>query len=121
MSKKFRFRGCFEKQYGKRAQELLKSASQHLYQIDWSLGAKLCSKKSLLLTWQILGLLVNTLGTDEKYRVLNRYNLTISTQMQLAQNKKKFSGFFAAFLLNSKYFEKKDEPNRFSKLGTPKS
>ena len=41
--------------------------------------------------------------------------------MQLAQNKKKFSEFFAAFLLNSKYFEKKDEPNRFSKLGTPKS
>ena len=33
MSKKYRFRGPLNKEYGKRAQALLKSASQHLYQI----------------------------------------------------------------------------------------
>ena len=33
MSKKSRFREPFDKQHGKRAQALLKSASQHLYHI----------------------------------------------------------------------------------------
>ena len=110
MSKKSRFRGCFEKQYGKRAQILLRSPSQHLYYIHWSLARKLCSKKSLLLTCQILGLLVNTLAADEKYPVLNRDNLTIPIQMQLSQKQKTFSQFFAAFLkssINFKYFVKK--------------
>ena len=113
MSKKSRFRGCFEKQYGKRAQILLRSPSQHLYYIHWSLARKLCSKKSLLLTCQILGLLVNTLATDEKYPVLNRDNLTIPIQMQLSQKKKIFSQLFAAFsksTLNFKYFERKYDP-----------
>ena len=77
MSKKSRFRGCTDKQYGKRAQRLLKSASQHLSHIQSSLATKLCSKKSRLFTCQILGLLVNTLAADEKYSVLNRGNLTI--------------------------------------------
>ena len=98
MSKKSRFRGCFDKQYGKRAQALLKSASQHLYHIHRSLPRKLSWKKSLLLTCQILGLLVNTLAADEKYPVLNRDNLTIPIQMQLSQKQKIFSQFFAAFL-----------------------
>ena len=98
MSKKSRFRGCFDKQYGKRAQTLLKSASQHLYQIHWSLAGKLCSKKSLLLTCEILGLLVNTLDADDKYPVLNKDNLTIPIQMQLSQKQKTISEFCAAFL-----------------------
>ena len=108
MSKKSRFRGCFDKQSGKPAQALSKSASQDFYHIHWSLPTKLFSKKSLLLTWQILGLLVNTLATDEKYPVLNRENLTIPIQMQLPQKQKKFSEFFAGFLksrLNFKHFE----------------
>ena len=33
MSKKFQFRGSFDKQHGKRAEALLKSPSQHLYPI----------------------------------------------------------------------------------------
>ena len=108
MSKKSRFRGCFDKQYGKRAQALLKSASQHLYHIHWSLARKLCSKKSLLLTCQILGLLVNTLAADEKYPVLNRDNLTIPIQMQLSQKQKTLSQLLAALLksrLNCNDFE----------------
>ena len=116
MSKKSRFRGCFDKQYGKRAQTMLKSASQHLYHFHRSLPSKFSWKKSFFLTCQILGLLVNTLATDEKYPVLNRDNLTIPIQMQLSQKQKTFSEFFAAFLksrLNFKYFLKKDDPPRF--------
>ena len=116
MSKKSRFRKPFEKQHGKRAQALSKSASQHLYQIHWSLAGKLCWKKSLLLTYEILGLLVNTLATDEKYPVFNRDKLTIPIQMQLSQKQNDFSKFFVSFLksrLNFKYFESKDEPHRF--------
>ena len=125
MSKKSCFRVCFDKQYGKRAQALLKSASQRVDQFHWSLTEKLGSKKSLLLTCQILGMLVNTLATDKKYLVLNRDNLTIPIQMQLFQKQNAFSKFFAAFLefiLNFKDFESKDDHHRFlfSGLRTPK-
>ena len=116
MSKKSCFRGPFDKQHGKRAQALLKSASQHLYHIHRSLPRKLSWKKSLLLTCKILGLLVNTLAANEKYPVLNRDNLTIPVQMQLSQKEKTFSQFYGAFLqfrLNFEYFEKKDDPHRF--------
>ena len=111
MSKKSRFRGCFDKQYGKRAQALLKSASQHLYHIHRSLPRKLSWKKSLLLTCKILGLLVNTFPADEKYTVLNRDNLTIPIQMELSQKQKNFSQFFAGVSKsrsNFKDFEKND-------------
>ena len=108
MSKKSSFRGCFDKLYGKRAQSLFKSAFQHVYHIHWSLSTKLRSEKSLLLTCQILGLLVNTLGSDEKYPVFNRESLTIPIQTQLSQKQKTFCQLFAAFLksrLNFKDFE----------------
>ena len=55
-------------------------------------------------------MLVNTLAAHEKYPILNGDNLTIPIQ-------KTFSQLFAAFLrssLNFKYFEKKDDPHRFS-------
>ena len=116
MSKKSYFRRPFDKQHGKGAQALLKSASQHLYHIHGSLPRKLSWKKSLLLTCKILGLLVNTLAADEKYPVLNRDNLTIPIQMQLSQKQKTFSQFFAALSksrLNFKDFERKDNPHSF--------
>ena len=117
MSKRSHFRGCFEKQYGKRAQTLLKSSSEHLYDIHWSLVTKLCSRKSLLLTRKILGLLVNTLAADEKHLVLLRDNLTIPIQMQVStkKNKKKIE-FSAAFLkstVNFNPFEEKNDPHSF--------
>ena len=114
MSKKSSFRGYFQKQYGKRAQTLLKSASQHLCLIHWSLGRNLFSRKSLLLTCQILGLLPNTLAADEKYPVLNRDNLTIPIQIQFSQKQKSFFKFFAAFFKcrwNSSYFKEKRWPS----------
>ena len=49
-----------DKQHGKRAQAVLKSDSQNIYEIHLSHPRHLTSKKSLLLTHQILGLLVNT-------------------------------------------------------------
>ena len=74
-------------------------------------------KKSLLLTWKILQLLVNTLPPDEKYPVLNRDSLTIPIQTELLPEKQKnFYQFLAAFLkslLNFKYSEKKDDLHRF--------
>ena len=115
MFKKSYFRGPFDKQHGKRAQALLKSVSQHLYHIHRSLSRKLSWKKSLLLTCQILGLLVNTLATEEKHLVLDTENLTIPIQMLLSQKRKSVSQFFAAFLkarLSFKYMGYKEDPHR---------
>ena len=84
MSKKFRLRGCFDKQYVKGSKTLLKSASHHFYLNHWSLTKKMCSEQSLLLTCQFLGVLVNTLAANEKYTGLNRDNLEIPIQMQLS-------------------------------------
>ena len=77
MSKKARLRQPFDKQHGKPSQALLKSTLQHLDDIHRSLPRKLSWKKSLLLTCQILGLVVNTLAVDGKYLVLDRDNFTI--------------------------------------------
>ena len=65
ISKKSRFRGCFDKQHCKRAQALLKSASQNLYQIHCSLPMHLSWKKSPFLICQILGLLLNMLAAHD--------------------------------------------------------
>ena len=116
MSKKLRFRGTLNKQHGKRAQPNLKSASQHIYQIYWTLSKKFRWKTSQLVICKILGLLVNILAADEKYPVLNRDNLMIPIQIQLSQKQKTFSQFFLAFLkssLNFKHFGAKAEPDRF--------
>ena len=90
MSKNPRFRRPFDKQHGKRSQALFKSVSHHLYHIHWSLLSNLSWKKFVFLTCQILGYLVNTLATDEKYPVLNRDNLTMPIQMPLSLKKKIF-------------------------------
>ena len=116
MSKKPRFRGCFNKQYGKRVQTLLKAASRQFYHVHWSLAGKFSSKKSLFLTWQIFGLLVTTFATYETYPVLNRDNLTIPIEMQLSEKEKSFSQFFPRFLKsmsNFAPFEEKYDPHSF--------
>ena len=130
MSKKPRLREPFHKQRGKRAHALFKCASQHLYQIDWSLLSKLSWITSLLLICQVLGLLVNTLAADEKCRVLNRDNLTIRIQMQLSEKQKTFSIIFTAFLkcrLNFQYFFDKflkssilEDPSTRNMVNVPK-
>ena len=116
MSEECRLRGPLDKQHGKRSQALLKSASEHLYHIHWSLTMKLSWKRSLWSTCEIFVLFVNTLAVDEKYPVLKRDNLTIPIHMQLSQKQKTFSWFIAAFLksrLNFEHFEKKDDTQSF--------
>ena len=116
MSKKSRFSGWINKQYGKRAQAFLKYVSQHLYRIHWSITTKLCSKMSPLFTCKILGLSLNTLAVDEKYLYLYGENLTIPIEMQLSEKQNTFSNFFSPFLkfrLSFEHFEIKDHPHSF--------
>ena len=54
-------------------------------------------KESLLATWEILRLFVNTLTADDKYSLLNTGNLTQHVHMHLSQKQKDFSQFFCAF------------------------
>ena len=54
-------------------------------------------KQSLLATWEILRLFVNTLTADDKYSLLNTDNLTQHVHMHLSQKQKDFSQFFCAF------------------------
>ena len=116
MPKKSCFRRPFDKEGDKRAQALIKSASQNLYHIHWSLPSLYSCKRSLLLTCQILGLLLNTLLADRLYLVLHRNNLTVEIQMELSQKQKTFSEFFSPFLKSVWRFEhffKKEDSHRF--------
>ena len=103
----------------------LKSPSQYPYHISSSLARKLCSKKCLLLRWQILGLLVKTFAAHEKCPALNRDNLTTPIQMMLSEEKKLFLNFLPAFpksKLSFEHFEKKKLTLIafvFSKVRTP--
>ena len=77
---------------------------------------KLSWKRSVLLTWKTLGLLLNRLAANENYLVLHRDNLRIPIQMQLSEKLKIFSRFFAAFLeclSNFEHLEQKDDSHRF--------
>ena len=85
MSIKSCFRGLFNNQHGERAKELFKSVAQILYYIHRPHPSQLSWRKSLSFTCQILGLLVNTLATNEKYPVLHREILTIPIHMKLSQ------------------------------------
>ena len=67
---------------------------------------------SPLVLAEILGLFVNTLTADDKYRVQDCENLQPTIQMQLSKKRKKFSEFFVPFLestLNFKHFVTKDD------------
>ena len=70
----------------------------------------------LFLTCQVLGLLVNTVGANEKNPVFNKENLMIPIQMILSQKQKTFSEFFARFLkhtINFEDLEKQHDSHRF--------
>ena len=114
MSEKSRFRGPFEKQHGKRAELLFKSERMHLYHIYWSLWRQLGLKKSLWVTFKILGLFVNPLTANDRYSLLNRGDLLRHFQMQFSQKQKTLSEFFLSFSkfrFIFKHFQKKDEPH----------
>ena len=60
---------------------------------------------SLLVTFEILGLLVNTLTSYDKYSLRNSKNLPQPIQMQLSRKLKIFLDF-----LNFKHFAEKGDP-----------
>ena len=127
LSKKTYFGELLEKQHGKRAQTILKSEGQCFYHIYWSLSRQLSCKKSLLLIWKILRVVVNAFTADEKYSVLNRDNVMQPIHMQLWREQKTFSQFsFSIFETYIKFgtFSKKKMTliaYVFPKLPNPKN
>ena len=98
LSKKCRFRKCFESQLVKASQILAKSPWERFYHVFSSFWGKLIRKMSPLVTDEILGVFVNTLTADGKYPVEDWENLPLSIQMQFSDNWKIFSQFFVPFL-----------------------
>ena len=110
MSTKSHFRGPLDKWHGKRAEREFKAERLLLYQIYWSLWRIFRLKKSLWMTWKILGLFVNPLSGDNKYSLINRGNWLQHFQMELSQTRKILSQFFfkfSRFRLNFEHFQKK--------------
>ena len=67
-------------------------------------------ESSLLQTWIVWTLFVNTLTADYKYSLNSKENSMEESQRYLSQKQKIFSQFFSAFFeyeLNFKQFEKK--------------
>ena len=94
MSEESRSTIAFDKNNGKWAQPLLKSARQHIYHISWSLWRKLKWKKPHLVICKIWGLFVNTTTDDNKYSLRNCDNLMQPVQIHLSQKQTIFSPFF---------------------------
>ena len=114
MPQKSNFGGSFDKRHGKRAETLLKSETQQLCHIYWSLWKQFSWKNSLIVICKILGLFHNPLTADDKYSLLNRDNLYQHFQMQLSQKRKILSEFLFAFLkfrVNFEITEKRDDPH----------
>ena len=84
LSKKCRFRTPFESQHVKGPQTFVKSAREHFHHIISSLSGKLISKTSLLVKYETLGVVPNTLTADDKYPVWDCENLLLSIQRQLS-------------------------------------
>ena len=66
-------------------------------------------EKSLLETWNVLRLFVNSLTADDKYSLISKENWMQTIQRHLSQKQKIFSQFFSAFsesALNFQEFEK---------------
>ena len=95
----------FASQCVSESQKLLKSAEKHFSPNFLSFWAKLSWKKSFLVRFEILGLLVNTLTGDDEYSRHNRKNLALAIQMQLSKKPKTFCCIFIAFLKSLLKFE----------------
>ena len=124
MSKKSYFRRPFDKKLCKRSQTLFKPARQYLYHIYWSLWRTFSSRNFFLVICKILGLFLNTLTSDDKSFLLNRYNLTQPIQKQLFKKQKLLSIFSTFWKSGSSFkpFEKQITliAYVFSKLRTAK-
>ena len=70
---------------------------------------------SHLVLGEILGVFLNTLTADGKYRVQDCGNMTLPIQMQLPEKEKTFSEIFIPFLYstsNFEHFERNDDGHR---------
>ena len=82
-------------------------------------------EKSLLVTWNVLRLFVNTFTADDKYSLISKDNWMQTIQMHLFQKQNLFSQFFSAFFeyaLNFEHFQKKMNliADVFPKFPSPK-
>ena len=84
LSKKRRFRTSFNSQYVKDAQTLVKSVWKHFDHIFPSLWGEMVSKIFLLLKFEIIAVLANTLTADYTYLFLDSDNFAFPIQMQLS-------------------------------------
>ena len=84
LSKKLRFRTPFQSQHVKGPQILLKSAWEHFHHMIYSLQGKVISKTSPLVMCEILGVVVNTLTTADKYSARDCENLMLPIQRKLS-------------------------------------
>ena len=83
-SKKRRFRSSFDSQHVKASETLGKSAWEHFYHIFSSLREEMTWKMSLLVKFEILGVFVQTLTADDRYRVQDCGNLPFPIQTPLS-------------------------------------
>ena len=83
LSRKHRFRTSFESQRVNGCQTLVKSAWEHLFQILQSLWKRMSWKIFLLWKFEILGVFVNTLATNDKYPVRDCEFLLFPIETQL--------------------------------------
>ena len=83
LSKNHRFRTSFDSQHVKGSETIKKSARQKFFHIFSAFWGGLIRKISPLLNFEIIGVFVNTLTADYKYRVPDSGNLPLSVQMQL--------------------------------------
>ena len=96
-----------------------------LYYINWSLWRKSSWEKSLLVTYKVLRLFVNTLTADDNHSLLNRDNSMQIIQMHLSRKQKTLAEFFCGFFKstsNLEHFQKNMIliAYEFPKLQTPK-
>ena len=83
-SRKRNFRISFHTQRVNGCETLVESPWQHVYHIFWSLWREIIYKISALFEFEILGVCVNTLTSDDKYPVRDCDNLQFPIQMQFS-------------------------------------
>ena len=107
------FRAPSDGEHLKANQILIKSAWNNFrHTFCWQL-ARYTWKKSLLLIFSPLGLIVKTLTADDKYSLPNSENMREPIQMQLYKILKTYCRHFVQLVQstsNFKHFEKKDNP-----------
>ena len=110
------FKTTFDSQRVSVSKTLLKSAQQFSYPIV-AFSDKLRLETSFFLVkFEILGLFVNKLTTDDKYSRHNRNNFRQSIQMQLSKKAKTFFQFFIAFLKFASNFESVEQKDTLQSL-----